>query len=159
MLHLIWSKDTSTIEEGREVKSVRKKLIESYKQLYFEPLSDLSPKDNVNRIARNMIECVATCHALFAEGLLTYMTYRLTFNATLAEITSLEELLSVIMTEDAIHEDVINKLWQVYSKLCLCQLSISASHRPPLRRHTQGYLEGAETRCHHRAGHARHHAA
>lgn len=59
MLHLVWSKDQSTIEEGREVKSVRKKLIESYKQLYFEPLPDMQPKENVSRIARNMIQCVA----------------------------------------------------------------------------------------------------
>lgn len=60
MLHLVWSKDQSTIEEGREVKSVRKKLIESYKQLYFEPLPDLQPKENVSRIARNMIQSVYT---------------------------------------------------------------------------------------------------
>lgn len=57
MLHLVWAKDTATIEEGREVKSVRRKLIESYKSLYFEPLGgDVTPKENINRIARNMIE-------------------------------------------------------------------------------------------------------
>jgi condensin complex subunit 1 len=60
MLHLIWSKDNSTVEDGKEVRGVRGRLIECYKELYFSPLADLSPKDQVNRISRNMIECVAS---------------------------------------------------------------------------------------------------
>lgn len=56
MLHLIWAKDNSTLEDGKEVKGVRSKLIECYKTLYFDPLPDLQPKENVSRIARHMVE-------------------------------------------------------------------------------------------------------
>ncbi len=42
--------------------------------------------------------------------------YRLTYNATLAELTSLEEMMRFMMDDDQIHSDVINKLWQAYSK-------------------------------------------
>ena len=44
------------------------------------------------------------------------MAYRLTFDATLAELTSLEELLKTMMLDGQIHHDVIKKLWQVYSE-------------------------------------------
>lgn len=40
---------------------------------------------------------------------------RLTYNATLAELTSLEELMGVMMERGYVHEDVICKLWEVYS--------------------------------------------
>ena len=40
---------------------------------------------------------------------------RLTFNATLADLTSLEQLMSTMMAENAVHEDVCHKLWQAYS--------------------------------------------
>lgn len=59
MLHLIWAKDNSSIgEDGKELKSVRSKLLECYKTLYFEPDPALEPKANVNMITRNMIEYV-----------------------------------------------------------------------------------------------------
>lgn len=60
MLHLIWSKDeaTTTEEDGKEVKGIRARLIECYSQLYFEPLADLSPKDQISRVAQNVIEYV-----------------------------------------------------------------------------------------------------
>lgn len=45
----------------------------------------------------------------------TNLSYRLTFDATLAELTSLEELLKAMMVDGQIHHDVIKKLWQVYS--------------------------------------------
>ena len=98
MLHLIWSKDNTVIEDGKEVKGVRARLIDTYKSLYLEPIQDLSitPQQQVSRIAKNLIQ--------------------MTFNATLAELTSLEALISTIMSNDGIHPDVINKLWQVYSK-------------------------------------------
>ena len=41
---------------------------------------------------------------------------RLTYDATLAELTSLEEMMRTMMDGDQIHDDVIAKLWQVYSK-------------------------------------------
>ena len=59
MLHLIWAKDNnSTSEEGREVKSTRSKLLECYKAMYFEPVQNLDAKQQIGRIAKNMIECV-----------------------------------------------------------------------------------------------------
>ena len=61
MLHLIWAKDNnSTSEEGREVKSTRSKLLECYKAMYFEPVQNLDAKQQIGRIAKNMIECVVS---------------------------------------------------------------------------------------------------
>ncbi len=57
MLHLIWHKDhSSTSEDGKELKGVRPRLLECYRNLYFDPLPDMEPKQQVNRIAKNMIE-------------------------------------------------------------------------------------------------------
>ena len=42
---------------------------------------------------------------------------RLTRDATLAELTSLEALLAVMMSRGVVEDDVINKLWQVYSTI------------------------------------------
>ncbi|KAI6123353.1 non-SMC mitotic condensation complex subunit 1-domain-containing protein [Pisolithus thermaeus] len=96
MLHLVWSKDNNqTSEDGKELKGVRSRLLECYRNLYFDPLPDMEPKQQVNRIAKNMIE--------------------LTYDATLAELTSLEEMMKTMMEEDQVHHDIINKLWQVYS--------------------------------------------
>lgn len=41
---------------------------------------------------------------------------RRTYNATLAELTSLEELMRTMMADGGVHVDVVNKLWQVYSE-------------------------------------------
>lgn len=96
MLHLIWTKDhNTTTEEGIDGRSVRGNLLDVYRSLYFDVVPDLTPKQQVNRIAKNMIER--------------------TYGATLAELTSLEELLRTMMVEGGVHPDVINKLWQVYS--------------------------------------------
>lgn len=89
MLHLIWTKDTS--DEG---KGIKMKLISCYENLYLEMDSKLSKRENVNRIAKNLIE--------------------LTYNTNLAELTSLEQLLSTLMTENKVSYDVIEKLWSVY---------------------------------------------
>ncbi|GAA5885058.1 hypothetical protein JCM16303_006383 [Sporobolomyces ruberrimus] len=109
MLHLIWSKDeaapsaSATISAGgddaedgqKEVKGIRSRLIECYSSLYFEPPQDLPRKDQIAFVARNVIE--------------------LTRDATLAELTSLEALLAVMMSRGVVDDEVINKLWQVYS--------------------------------------------
>jgi condensin complex subunit 1 len=59
MLHLIWSKDVnSTSEDGKELKGVRQGLLDCYNNLYFEPLPDLDPRQQINRVAKNMIEFV-----------------------------------------------------------------------------------------------------
>jgi len=62
MLHLIWSKDnnsTSTSEDGQQLKGVRQRLLECYRLLYFDPVSGLDAKEQINRIAKNLIECVS----------------------------------------------------------------------------------------------------
>jgi hypothetical protein len=40
----------------------------------------------------------------------------LTYDATLAELTSLEEMMRYMMDDDRIHSDVVNMLWQAYSE-------------------------------------------
>lgn len=89
MLRLIWTKGNS--DEG---KGVQTHLIECYKRLFFEAPDSFSPNDAANYIARNMIS--------------------LTFGATPAELTSLEQLLSMMMKQGMIPDIVIDKLWQVY---------------------------------------------
>ncbi|KAK3690456.1 condensin-like protein [Podospora appendiculata] len=89
MLKLIWTKGNS--DEGKGVQS---HLIECYKRLFFEAPDSFSPNDAANYIARNMIS--------------------LTFGATPAELTSLEQLLSTMMKGGMISDHVIAKLWQVY---------------------------------------------
>ncbi|KAF5581984.1 condensin complex subunit 1 [Fusarium pseudocircinatum] len=89
MLRLIWTKGNS--DEG---KGVQTHLIECYRRLFFEAPDSFSPNDSAIYIARNMIS--------------------LTFGATPAELTSLEQLLATMMKGGMIPEVVINKLWQVY---------------------------------------------
>ncbi|MCO5609640.1 hypothetical protein L7F22_063870 [Adiantum nelumboides] len=92
MIHLIWTKDNNTLvmEDGKELKGIKSRLIEVYRSLYFDPLPNLSNTDNINRIARNLVER--------------------TFDVTLAELTSLEEMLSTMCGENMIDERVIDKL-------------------------------------------------
>jgi condensin complex subunit 1 len=89
MLRLIWTKGNS--DEG---KGVQNHLIECYKGLFFDAPDSYSANDAANYIARNMIS--------------------LTFGATSAELTSLEQLLSTMMKAGHVSELVISKLWQVY---------------------------------------------
>ncbi|KAG9853684.1 hypothetical protein KCU77_g6430, partial [Aureobasidium melanogenum] len=89
MLRLIWTKGNS--DEG---KGVQAHLIECYKGLFFQAPDDYSANDAANYIARNMAS--------------------LTFGATAAELTSLEQLLSTMMQSDFIKDATIQKLWQIY---------------------------------------------
>ncbi|KAK0342387.1 condensin complex non-SMC subunit Cnd1 [Friedmanniomyces endolithicus] len=89
MLRLIWTKGNS--DEGKGVQS---HLIECYKGLFFDAPGNFSVNDAANYVARNMIS--------------------LTFGASPAELTSLEQLLSTMMKEKCVSELVIQKLWQVY---------------------------------------------
>ncbi|KAI1319898.1 Condensin complex subunit [Mortierella claussenii] len=97
MVHLVWMKDN-----GDEAKSVRSRLMECYWQIYLAPDDTLSEKENTALIARNLVS--------------------LTYGSTLAELTSLEQLLSTIVADSmanasdiTISDEVIEKLWQVYS--------------------------------------------
>jgi condensin complex subunit 1 len=89
MLRLIWTKGNS--DEG---KGVQTHLIESYKGLFFDAPDSFSANDAANYVARNMIS--------------------LTFGATPAELTSLEQLLSMMMKQGLVNEAVVQKLWAVY---------------------------------------------
>ncbi|ODA81361.1 hypothetical protein RJ55_04326 [Drechmeria coniospora] len=89
MLRLIWTKGNS--DEG---KGVQMHLIECYRRLFFEAPETFSPNDAANYVARNMIS--------------------LTFGATPAELTSLEQLLATMMDAGIIPDVVVSKLWQVY---------------------------------------------
>ncbi|KEQ79835.1 hypothetical protein M438DRAFT_305403 [Aureobasidium pullulans EXF-150] len=89
MLRLIWTKGNS--DEG---KGVQAHLIECYKGLFFDAPSGFTANDAANFIARNMVS--------------------LTFGATAAELTSLEQLLSTMMQSDFIKDATIQKLWQIY---------------------------------------------
>lgn len=64
MIHLVWVKDNNapTTEDGKELKGIRSKLLECYRNLYFDPVPDLDPKAQVNRIAKNMVEWVFLIH-------------------------------------------------------------------------------------------------
>lgn len=90
MLHLIWTKGNS--DEG---KGVQTHLIDCYKAIFFEAPESFNVNDAANYVSRNMIS--------------------LTFGASLAELTSLEQLLSTMMKSGLISEVIIAKLWQVYS--------------------------------------------
>ncbi|KAI4234918.1 MAG: hypothetical protein LQ349_003488 [Xanthoria aureola] len=89
MLRLIWTKGNS--DEG---KGVQTQLIDCYRGLFFAAPDTFSENDAANYIARNMIS--------------------LTFGASPAELTSLEQLLSTMMKAQHISELVVTKLWQVY---------------------------------------------
>lgn len=59
MLHLIWTKDnnsTNSTEEGMDGKGIKASLIEVYRSLYFDVVPDLTPKQQISRITKNMIE-------------------------------------------------------------------------------------------------------
>jgi condensin complex subunit 1 len=89
MLRLIWTKGNS--DEG---KGVQTHLIECYRGLFFAAPDNFTSNEAANYVARNMIS--------------------LTFGATPAELTSLEQLLATMMKEKAINDIVVQKLWQVY---------------------------------------------
>lgn len=89
MLRLIWTKGNS--DEG---KGVQAHLIECYRRLFFEAPDSFSPDDAATYISRNMIS--------------------LTFDATPAELTSLEQLIGTMMKGGLISDVVISRLWYVY---------------------------------------------
>jgi condensin complex subunit 1 len=89
MLRLVWAKGNS--DEG---KGVQTHLIDCYKGLYFNAPPGLNANDTANYIAKNMIS--------------------LTFGTTPAELTSLEQLLSIMMKQGLVKELVIQKLWYIY---------------------------------------------
>ena len=90
MLRLIWTKGNS--DEG---KGVQTHLIDCYRGLFFTAPDSFTPNDAATYVARNMIS--------------------LTFGATPAELTSLEQLLNTMVKANHVPEMIVTKLWQVYS--------------------------------------------
>lgn len=89
MLRLIWTKGNS--DEG---KGVQTHLIECYRGLFFSAPDSFNENDAANYVSRNMIS--------------------LTFGATPAELTSLEQLLNTMVKAEHVSELVVAKLWRVY---------------------------------------------
>ena len=120
MLHLIWTKDNTgaTSEEDKELKGIRQRLIECYRSLYFDPVDDSDSRQQTNRIAKNMIECVMIEICCLSEITLIFILESLTKGATLAELTSLEELMRTLYEDGRVDSEVVNTLWQVY---CTCR--------------------------------------
>jgi len=57
MIHLIWHKDNNTTsEDGKMEKGIKSRLLECYRNIYFDAVTGLDPQAQVNRIAKNMIE-------------------------------------------------------------------------------------------------------
>ncbi|CAI5758008.1 unnamed protein product [Candida verbasci] len=90
MLHLVWTKGST--DEG---KSVASHLIDCYRSLYLTTPDSASRLDKATHIAKNLIS--------------------LTFDASLADLASLEKLLGLMYEGNYIHSEVINVLWQIYS--------------------------------------------
>ena len=56
MLHLVWSKDnSSTSEDGKELKGIRQRLLECYKSLYFDPLPDMERNNKSTVLPRTWL--------------------------------------------------------------------------------------------------------
>ena len=89
MLRLIWTKGNS--DEG---KGVQTHLLDCYQSLFFTAPESFNANDAANYIARNMIS--------------------LTFGASPAELTSLEQLLHTMVKAGHVSDLVVTKLWQVY---------------------------------------------
>lgn len=89
MIHLVWSKDNA--EEG---KSVQSHLKDCFYNLYLTAPTAKDSRERVNQVARNLIG--------------------LTLEASLADLTSLEELVRLLTKDGRIGRQVIEKLWGIY---------------------------------------------
>ena len=108
MLHLIWVKDSNDLEEPR---SIRNHVVQSYSRLYFEDDKRLDHGQNVGRVVQNLI--------------------KLTRGALMARLISMEQLLSVMMSNNMISNDVVKRLWSIYGKrrlLAGCSIKQKYSH-------------------------------
>jgi condensin complex subunit 1 len=89
MMHLVWTK--SNCDEG---KGIQNHLVECYKGLFFAAPEHLTANDAATFVARNLIS--------------------LTYGSSLAELTSLEQLLCNMTKQGDVSSAVVAKLWQVY---------------------------------------------
>ena len=92
--------------------------------MYFDTLPDMEPTQQVNRIAKNTIECKATFFLFYFitiasfAGIDVLFLCRLTYDVTLTEAMSFK-MMRAVNDDEQIHLDV-SKPWQV----CLSPLSI-----------------------------------
>ncbi|CCF55936.1 hypothetical protein KAFR_0A05000 [Kazachstania africana CBS 2517] len=90
MLHLVWVKGTT--DEGT---SIATHLIDCYHQLFFTVPETFNTKERATHIAKNLI--------------------KLTTNASIADLASLEKLLGMMYEKSLIDENVVNVLWAIYN--------------------------------------------
>ncbi|KAI9146442.1 non-SMC mitotic condensation complex subunit 1-domain-containing protein [Paraphysoderma sedebokerense] len=90
MIHLIWSKDVGSADGS----SIKDHLMDCFQLLFLSADKSLNPKERISLIVKNLIS--------------------LTYNTTLAELTSLQQLFHTMMTKGYFEEDVIRKLWTIY---------------------------------------------
>lgn len=89
MVHKIWDKDTGDSEVG----STRDHLIKSYQSVYMDPAPSCANREKA--IAENLIG--------------------LTMEMSLAELTSLEQLLFVMVNRDEFDMSVVDVLWNMFA--------------------------------------------
>ncbi|KAJ3123736.1 Condensin complex subunit [Nowakowskiella sp. JEL0407] len=100
MVHKVWDKETSATsndEESSRSTSIRSQLVEVYKMIYFESNLQLygSPAWTESVVAKLL---------------------GLTQTMSLAELTSLEELLALMMEKKMIEKSIIEYLWKIFGK-------------------------------------------
>mgnify|MGYP003365799755 CR=1 FL=1 len=91
MLHLVWMKGSN--EEGNQVVS---KLIECYKTLYFNSSPTATPLQKSASIAKNLVE--------------------LTYDASMADLASLEKLISELYETKLVGKSVVKVLWSLFKQ-------------------------------------------
>ncbi|KAJ1558760.1 Condensin complex subunit [Nowakowskiella sp. JEL0078] len=100
MVHKIWDKETNSTggdgEEGTSRTSVRLHLVDCYKMIYFEAdLQEPGTKAWTESIVAKLLGLIQTM--------------------SLAELTSLEELLALMMEKKIIPKSIIDYLWKIFS--------------------------------------------
>jgi hypothetical protein len=97
MVHKIWDKESSDSDVG----SIREYLIRSYKAIFMDPPPSSTPKEQV--IANNLIK--------YMQDILNIS---LTLNMSLAEQTSLEQLIAIMVSSGEFDYSVLNVLWSIF---------------------------------------------
>lgn len=100
MVHKVWDKDTSDSEVG----SIRDHLVRSYKSIFMDPPQSSLPREKV--IADNLIKYLSD-----------WSNSSLTLTMSLAELTSLEQLISLIVAQGEFDYTILNVLWAIFGIL------------------------------------------
>ncbi|TPX42544.1 hypothetical protein SeMB42_g05088 [Synchytrium endobioticum] len=94
MVHKIWDKDT----DAESDKGIREDLIDAYERIHFKIVSLKTDRQNLENIVYNLI--------------------RLTEEMNLAELTSLEQLLSIMIVKERVQPEqaIIDCLWGIFGR-------------------------------------------